>query len=308
MATLLIGTDYDYSGGIFNIKDFEGKITQDNFMIFYTDLLHSVEQVSKGMRVVLQFKVFLADSPQEAAITYSPTNKGQVFLSSKRFHNFDDPSESSESDADSDTDSDTDMPYFKIYMNRRERREKERQVGGKSSKKYNKDQMNDFWQSIRMNNTYKDIELDKGRLDIITKHLLSHRFSNKSVAFLLYHFYPQKHLGFRNLRGFDRQLIHHLSIDAKKLNISLSLVNIKIKKQWLYDDREATENVDIYAPSEDCKKLAQPLKIFFGQRQALKEIIKLSSDAACFGNQGACASGQYWYSAAVCIVEFLNVF
>lgn len=309
VATLLIGTDYEYSGGLFKIKDSLVSLFENDYLVFYTDLLHSVELVKSGSRAVLQFKVFLADSPQDATVIYSPTSAGTIFESKRQFNWPCDDSDydGSERGEDSEDSEDSDCGDGFLEMGpkisnlvKTENKEK------RTKTKYNKDQMSNFWENIRRNKTYNEKDLNIERLTAISNHLMAHKFTNKSVAFALYHFYPQKHIDFKTLRGFDKLLVNHLLDDTKNFNITLSLVNIKIKKQWLYDDQDSTEKVDIYVSDDVCFEQDPngPLKIFFAQKQSVQEIVKLSTDAVCFGNQGACASGQYFYFARMCIVVF----
>lgn len=96
VATLLIGTDYEYEGGEFTIGQMQShkktndddeetrhsyKLDKKSFLLFYTDTLHSVERVTSGTRVVLQFKVFLADSamPSDYVVITPSTNFATSF-------------------------------------------------------------------------------------------------------------------------------------------------------------------------------------------------------------------------------------
>ena len=216
VATLLIGTDYEYGGGEFCAAGGTAYyISNGDFVFLYTDILHSVSPVTKGTRVVLQFKVLISDASQEHSFEYSPICDGTEFWSSSAFSDKIGYSDD-EDDINSIDQDESDENEF----------------------------IGNIENNIADNRKNKNTDQGESQSTRIANLILARRFANRPIAFLLGHFYPQKHLAKMFLRGDDRDVFKRLAADSNILQLSLTCV--RFKRIWCYSDYNTTDGVEVY--------------------------------------------------------------
>lgn len=312
IATLLIGTDYEYEGGEFTIgqshkktnanddneTSHSYKLDKKSFLLFYTDTLHSVERVTSGTRVVLQFKVFLADSAMPSdfvvitpstsfatSFAYSPGNSAPFYsknefcdqITSKDHENFDNIQDA----------------YYKYSSN------KDNESIASADNK-------DYIDSFIVQSSPKSPSSIEIAPNILGEILVAHR-SKHFLGLVLNHFYPQKHIEPKFLRGNDK-LVYDMLLKNEHVK-SLVLTPIHLIRVWSYCDDSDKDSMNLRVPKEfyDAHKYlaVEQLSLFVHNKQKLEEIIKLSSSVYPNGNEGVSATGEYWYAAAMCLVEFV---
>lgn len=106
----------------------------------------------------------------------------------------------------------------------------------------------DYFFEQEDNEVYGGIEYP---VNVIADKILSYRFVNKNVAFVMYNVYRQKQIDVGSLHGLDRAMYGHLSGDP---NVSqITLTGIRLCRDWTFYKPKKSK-VSIHLPNEVFKQ------------------------------------------------------
>ncbi|KZV92403.1 hypothetical protein EXIGLDRAFT_749709 [Exidia glandulosa HHB12029] len=296
------GVSYAYEGGQFSIHHSDGTsskwpVRPDSWLAFYTDLEHSVAPVTKGVRLTLQFDIYLEDDTVERAHTVASVPATKREAEGKKLKNAGD-SDDDEDDTDDEDDSDA-HDESKLFLPPN---------GGRSADEPTvptrivPDRLADFVPKLvafvrSMRKAGDDTRTKSGQ----AKAKRPRKKSNepRTAVFLLHHLYRQQSLLPEYLKGIDKALYEALKEADPQLNIALHPVYINMSGDEYGESGEPWSQTMILARADASHVVKTiPQSIVFIRRPGVEaSLLKMQEGAEYTGNESMPTEYSYFAGA-----------